>query len=155
MQGNKVRLDAIDSVRRYARPPAFFPGPDGPGEIFGMNVFTKTVMQQRLPKAVFKSVIATIEHSKPLDPTVADIVASAMKDYPLTGLTAEKHDSGIVGLREVLVHTGVLPALDEAEHAATMLPAMGVVRSAADALEALVADDLWPLPTYQEMLFIL
>jgi glutamine synthetase len=36
----------------------------------------------------------------------------------------------------------------------SVLPAMGAVREAADALEGLVADDLWPLPTYQEMLFI-
>ena len=64
-------------------------------------------MQKRLPKLVFKSLIATIEHSKPLDPTVADVVAAAMKDwamekgathyahvfFPLTHLTAEKHDS--------------------------------------------------------------
>jgi glutamine synthetase len=64
-------------------------------------------MQKRLPKLVFKSLMATIEHSKPLDPTVADVVAAAMKDwamekgathyahvfYPLTHLTAEKHDS--------------------------------------------------------------
>src|SRR6476661_2435079 len=64
-------------------------------------------MQKRLPKSVFKSVIATIENAAPLDPAVADAVASAMKDwalekgathyahvfYPLTGLTAEKHDS--------------------------------------------------------------
>ncbi len=40
-------------------------------------------MQKRLPKAVFKSVLATIEHSEPLDPTVADIVASAMKDWAI------------------------------------------------------------------------
>ena len=72
-----------------------------------MNVFSKTVMQKRLPKSVYKSVIATIEHGAMLDPDVADAVASAMKDwalekgathyahvfYPLTGLTAEKHDS--------------------------------------------------------------
>ena len=64
-------------------------------------------MQKRLPKPVYRSVLATIEHSKPLDPGVADVVASAMKDwamemgathyahvfYPLTGFTAEKHDS--------------------------------------------------------------
>ena len=64
-------------------------------------------MQKRLPKSVYKSVIATIEHGAMLDPDVADAVASAMKDwalekgathyahvfYPLTGLTAEKHDS--------------------------------------------------------------
>ena len=94
--------------KRY-QPPAgsFFPTAEAPGEIFGQNVFTKSVMQARLPKPVFKSVMATIEHSKPLDPTVADVVAAAMKDwamekgathyahvfYPLTGLTAEKHDS--------------------------------------------------------------
>jgi glutamine synthetase len=100
-------MRAIDAVKSYKPPVAFFPGPDAPGEIFGSNVFTKTVMQQRLPKPVFKSLMATIEHSKPLDPTIADVVASAMKDwalekgathfahvfYPLTGLTAEKHDS--------------------------------------------------------------
>ena len=64
-------------------------------------------MQKRLPKSVYKSVMATIEHGAMLDPAVADAVASAMKDwalekgathyahvfYPLTGLTAEKHDS--------------------------------------------------------------
>ncbi len=64
-------------------------------------------MQLRLPKSVFKSVVATIEKGAKLDPAVADSVASAMKDwamakgathyahvfYPLTGLTAEKHDS--------------------------------------------------------------
>jgi glutamine synthetase len=100
-------MRAIDAVKSYKPPVGFFPGTDAPGEIFGSNVFTKTVMQQRLPKPVFKSLMATIEHSKPLDPTIADVVASAMKDwalekgathfahvfYPLTGLTAEKHDS--------------------------------------------------------------
>src|SRR5471030_2895067 len=107
MSGNKARLQAIDAVMGFSAPTAIFPTPDAPGAIFGQNVFTKAVMQQRLPKPVFKSVMATIEHSKPLDPTVADVVAVAMKDwamekgathyahvfYPLTGLTAEKHDS--------------------------------------------------------------
>ena len=93
--------------RGTRRPLGFFPPAEAPGEIFGQNVFTKAVMQQRLPKPIFKSLMATIEHSKPLDPTVADVVAVAMKDwamekgathyahvfYPLTGLTAEKHDS--------------------------------------------------------------
>src|SRR5579862_6587580 len=107
MSGSKTRLQAIESVKGYKAPAGFFPAPEAPGEIFGANVFTKAVMQQRLPKPVFKSLMATIEHSKPLDPAVADVVASAMKDwamekgathyahvfYPLTGLTAEKHDS--------------------------------------------------------------
>jgi glutamine synthetase len=107
LSGSKARLQAIDAVKGYKPPAGIFPTSEAPGEIFGQNVFTKAVMQKRLPKLVFKSVMATIEHSKPLDPTVADIVASAMKDwamekgathyahvfYPLTHLTAEKHDS--------------------------------------------------------------
>ena len=57
---------------------AFAAGAEAPGEIFGENVFTKLDMQARLPKAVFKSVMATMEHSQPLEPAVADIVASAI-----------------------------------------------------------------------------
>jgi glutamine synthetase len=107
VSGNRARLRAIEGIKSYEQPTGILPTPDAPGEIFGQNVFTKATMQKRLPKLVFKSVMATIEHSKPLDPTVADAVASAMKDwamekgathyahvfYPLTGLTAEKHDS--------------------------------------------------------------
>jgi glutamine synthetase len=107
MSGSAARLHAIDNVTGYKPPAEIFPTPEAPGEIFGQNVFTKTVMQARLPKPIFKSIMATIEHSKPLDPAVADVVAAAMKDwamekgathyahvfYPLTGLTAEKHDS--------------------------------------------------------------
>ncbi|MET0822612.1 MAG: glutamine synthetase III, partial [Aeromicrobium sp.] len=106
MSANPVRLQAITDVEAYVPPaPSFSPG-ETPGDIFGMNVFSKTVMQKRLPKSVYKSVIATIENSEMLDPQVADAVASAMKDwaiekgathyahvfYPLTGFTAEKHD---------------------------------------------------------------
>jgi glutamine synthetase len=107
MSGSTARLQAIEAVKGHVAPTQIFPTPDAPGEIFGENVFTKTVMQKRLPKLVYKSLLGTIDHSKPLDPVVADVVASAMKDwaiekgathyahvfYPLTGLTAEKHDS--------------------------------------------------------------
>ncbi|MBB6629537.1 glutamine synthetase III [Nocardioides sp. KIGAM211] len=107
MSGNKVRLQAIKDVEAYVPPAVSFTPGEAPGEIFGENVFSTTVMQKRLPKSVYKSVLATIEGSAPLDPLVADAVASAMKDwalekgathyahvfYPLTGLTAEKHDS--------------------------------------------------------------
>ncbi|MES2124104.1 MAG: glutamine synthetase III [Gemmatimonadota bacterium] len=69
--------------------------------------FSRSVMQKRLPKAVYKSLLQTIDHGEPLDPRIADIVAATMKDWavergathfthwfqPLTGLTAEKHDS--------------------------------------------------------------
>jgi glutamine synthetase len=107
MSGNNVRLQAIKDVEAYVPPMPTFAADEAPGEIFGENVFSLAVMQKRLPKSVFKSIMGTIEHSKPLDPMVADAVASAMKDwamekgathyshvfYPLTGLTAEKHDS--------------------------------------------------------------
>ncbi len=76
-------------------------------DLFGTNVFNTEVQRQKLPKAVFKALQKTINHGKPLDPTVADAVATAMKDWaiekgathfthmfqPMTGLTAEKHDS--------------------------------------------------------------
>ncbi len=107
MSANPVRLSAITAVEASVPPPITFDPGEEPGEIFGKNVFSLTVMQKRLPKAVYTSVLSTIEKSTPLDPDVADAIASAMKDwalekgathyahvfYPLTGLTAEKHDS--------------------------------------------------------------
>lgn len=106
MGGHDARRRAIEAVVTYTPPATGFAG-EAPGELFGLNVFSRAEMQKRLPKVVYKSVLSTIEHGSPLDPTVADVVASAMKDwaiekgashyahvfYPLTGLTAEKHDS--------------------------------------------------------------
>ncbi len=76
-------------------------------ELYGINVFNEAVQRERLPKAVFKALQKTIRLGAPLDPSLADSVASAMKDWavekgathfthifqPMTGLTAEKHDS--------------------------------------------------------------
>ena len=107
MSGNTVRLRAIKDVEASVPPAVSFTDTETPGEVFGENVFSKIVMQKSLPKSVYTSVTATIERGAPLDPMVADAVASAMKDwalqkgathyahvfYPLTGLTAEKHDS--------------------------------------------------------------
>ncbi len=76
-------------------------------KIFGENTFGLDQMKSRLPKHAYKSLLATVERSQPLDPSVADAVALAMKEWamekgvthythwfqPLTGLTAEKHDS--------------------------------------------------------------
>lgn len=107
MSGNAVRLQAINSVEAYQPPAISFDPAEAPGEIFGANVFTLAEMRLRLPKSVYKSVVATIEKGARLDPAVADSVASVMKDwalsrgathyahvfYPMTGLTAEKHDS--------------------------------------------------------------
>ena len=78
-------------------------------EIFGSMVFNDHVMQSRLPKTVYKALKRTIELGKGLDPSIADTVAAAMKDWavekgvthythwfqPMTGVTAEKHDSFI------------------------------------------------------------
>jgi glutamine synthetase len=75
--------------------------------LFGTNVFGEKAMKERLPKTVFKTLQRTIRQGEKLDATLADTVAAAMKDwaiekgathyahvfYPLTGLTAEKHDS--------------------------------------------------------------
>ncbi|MDY6998118.1 MAG: glutamine synthetase III [Actinomycetota bacterium] len=107
MSGNSVRLQAIYNVEAYEPPEFSFDPNEAPGEVFGSNVFTKAEMQLRLPKSVYKSVVATIEKGAKLDPAVADAVAAAMKDwalskgathyahvfYPMTGFTAEKHDS--------------------------------------------------------------
>ena len=70
---------------------------------------------------------------------------------PIADLTA-----ALASLKAGLADHSAESALDEATHAQTvLLPAMEAVRAAADALEGVVADDLWPLPTYQEMLYIL
>ncbi|MEQ1856715.1 MAG: glutamine synthetase III [Longimicrobiales bacterium] len=76
-------------------------------KIFGENVFTQQEMKSRLPKPQYKALLSTIQNGTDLDPTVADSVAIAMKEWalekgathfthwfqPLTGSTAEKHDS--------------------------------------------------------------
>ncbi|MBL8746208.1 MAG: glutamine synthetase III [Phycisphaerae bacterium] len=83
--------------------------PESIQSVFGRDVFSERVMRERLPKDVFRSVLRTIRLGDPLDPSVADTVANAMKDWaiengathythwfqPLTGSTAEKHDSFI------------------------------------------------------------
>jgi glutamine synthetase len=64
--------------------------------------------------------------------------------------------TALSALRTALAGDAGPSALEEARHAQdALLPAMAAVRAAADALEGVVADDLWPLPTYQEMLFVL
>ena len=78
-------------------------------EVFGSNVFNDQVMKERLPRQIYQALRETIEKDIPLRPDVADVVADAMKDWalergathythwfqPLTGITAEKHDSFI------------------------------------------------------------
>lgn len=78
-------------------------------DIFGSMVFNDAVMRERLPKETYRQVQATMEKGKRLDDDAARIVANAMKDWaiekgathfthwfqPMTGITAEKHDSFI------------------------------------------------------------
>ena len=78
-------------------------------QVFGQNVFNDKAMRERLPKKVYDELKKTIDGREDLDPTIADVVATAMKEWavekgathfthwfqPLTGSTAEKHDSFI------------------------------------------------------------
>jgi len=108
MSGNAVRLEAISEIVNQEPVESNVPFTESStAEIFGENVFSLTVMQKRLPKDVYKSLKTTIEKGAKLDPTTANAVAAEMKSwalehgathyahvfYPLTGLTAEKHDS--------------------------------------------------------------
>ena len=62
----------------------------------------------------------------------------------------------LAALKTALTDHSAATAYDEAKHAqVALLPAMDAIRAAADTLETVVADDLWPLPTYQEMLYVL
>ncbi len=108
MSGSAARLQAIEAVTTYkpiSKPLSF--SEVSADKLFGSNVFSKTAMKARLPKPVFQSLMRTLDTGSTLDPSIADAVASAMKDwaiekgathyahvfYPLTGFTAEKHDS--------------------------------------------------------------
>jgi glutamine synthetase len=84
------------------------------GDLFGINVFSDSVMRERLPEKIYKALRDTIKKGAPLDSSVADAVAEAMRDWaiakgathythwfqPMTGLTAEKHDSFLVPTEE-------------------------------------------------------
>ncbi len=78
--------------------------------LFGINVFSDEIMKDRLPENVYKALRNTIKKGAPLDPSIADVVAATMREWamehgathfthwfqPMTGLTAEKHDSFLV-----------------------------------------------------------
>ncbi len=106
MLSNSQRKKTIASLAATKVAPVP-PGLPDAEKVFGVDVFGYAQMEARLPKDVFKSVKKTIETGAALDPKVADVVAAAMTDWamskgathfahvfhPLTGLTAEKHDS--------------------------------------------------------------
>ncbi|MCC6423970.1 MAG: glutamine synthetase III [Phycisphaerales bacterium] len=106
--GANVRQDAIEGIvsTRYALNRVDFRKTHLKDQ-FAIQVFNEHQQRQRLPKPVFKALHKTIKLGQPLDPAIADAVANAMKDWaiengathythqfqPMTGLTAEKHDS--------------------------------------------------------------
>ncbi len=108
MSGNQMRINAVTSIIAGTtdRKPVDYAGKPAK-EIFGTLVFNDKTMRERLPKDVYKSLKQTIDAGAKLDASVADVVAEAMKAwalsmgathythvfYPLTGATAEKHDS--------------------------------------------------------------
>ena len=108
MKYANVRQAAVSAVTNYKpieKPLSFLATPAA--SLFGSNTFNDTVMKERLPKSVYKTLQKAIKNGEKLDASIADVVASAMKDwaiskgathyahvfYPLTGITAEKHDS--------------------------------------------------------------
>jgi len=100
LSGSSARLQAIEAVTNYhpvAEPLSF--SNVSASELFGSNVFNKSAMKERLPKPVFKSLMKTIETGSHLDPSIADTVASAMKDWAMKigyeGSTMKISDEGL------------------------------------------------------------
>lgn len=108
MTGNTARMEAIRGILAGSKTPITFDYASKPtGEVFGSNVFSLAVMQQKLSPTTFNKMAATMRGEAPFDPSIADEVADAMRMwaisrgathfshifYPLTGITAEKHDS--------------------------------------------------------------
>jgi glutamine synthetase len=107
--GSRVLGEAIGSIRNWSVNEAKEPKTPRVTEAFGSLVFNDEVQQTRLPKPIYHALRRTMTHGEPLDISVADAVASAMKEWavehgathythwfqPLTGITAEKHDSFI------------------------------------------------------------
>ncbi|HEY6562390.1 MAG TPA: glutamine synthetase III [Polyangiaceae bacterium] len=108
MSGSTARLQAVSAITSYKPGSSPLNFKETPAEeLFGANVFSLSTMRSCLPPEVFQSLKKTIEAGATLDPKVADVVAGAMKDwaiskgathyahvfYPMTGSTAEKHDS--------------------------------------------------------------
>jgi glutamine synthetase len=107
MPGKTVRQEAVASIASRKSVPFVNPTSKTPEQLFGDDVFGLAAMKAHLPKHVYKAVKRTMDAGASLDPSVADVVAAAMKDWasakgathyahvfhPLTGATAEKHDA--------------------------------------------------------------
>src|SRR5690349_11836630 len=84
MSGSTARMRAITADCNYQpiSPPLNFKETPTK-ELFGANVFSLSVMKERLPKEVFKSIKKTIDTGTSIDPSIAGVVASAMKDWAI------------------------------------------------------------------------
>jgi glutamine synthetase len=103
---------------------------------------------------------AAVRHQTEVAQNVAALKAAGVEadTTPLTEVTVPITElrTALAGLKAAMESDAGETTLSEAEHAGNeLLPAMAAVRAAADTLEGIVADDLWPLPSYQEMLYIL
>jgi len=108
MSGNTPRAGALSQIAERKPVPVTMPGPLS--EIWACDVFNLDTMQHRISKNAFKALKKTIQTGAALDPATADIVAAAMKEwalskgvkffshifYPMTNITAEKHDGFII-----------------------------------------------------------
>jgi glutamine synthetase len=108
MSGNKSRMQAISQITNRAPKESKETAPLS--EIWACDVFNLSTMEEALSKNAFKSIKNTVQKGAPLDPATADVVAAAMKDwamrkgakffshifYPMTNITAEKHDGFII-----------------------------------------------------------
>ena len=105
---SNARKEAVEAVTSFKTVESGWNFRETPSNVlYGSNVFGDQQMKDRLPKGIYKAITQTIKNGAKLDPSVADVVALAMKDWalekgathyahvfqPLTGLTAEKHDS--------------------------------------------------------------
>ena len=105
--GSAVLAEAIQTIRDFSMAKGQEPSAARVGDGFGSLVFNDAVQQKRLPTPIYHTLRRTITQGESLDPSVADAVASALKEWamehgathythwfqPLTGITAEKHDS--------------------------------------------------------------
>ena len=108
MSGNESRLEAIHQITN--RTPMSVKTPESLDKIWACDVFNLTKMEEALSKNAFKALKKTVQTGAPLDAATADIVAAAMKEwaaskgvkffshlfYPMTNITAEKHDGFII-----------------------------------------------------------
>ncbi|PKH03835.1 glutamine synthetase type III [Psychromonas sp. MB-3u-54] len=108
MSGNQTRLKAIEQITNRA--PNLLDKPEPLSKIWAEDVFNLHKMEEALPKNAFKAIKKTVQTGSALEPATADVVAAAMKDwalskgvkfyshifYPMTNITAEKHDGFII-----------------------------------------------------------